>query len=375
MTRILIIAHAFYNRGGVEVHLASLTKALRKQCDFLILFPDDNSLVARRGDAEVRRWPSTAISIVSPERSSPHEQVLQEAIRDFNPQIIHLAHPLGWPLSLVSDIIASGIPYIVSLHDYFFISPIFTFEGKTGEETISSAFANAVFGHDISPYLVARREIFARLLQGAAERIVPSAYLEQIITRTFPLACTIIPYGIELFSPPPHTPQSPPRFGFLGSLLPQKGWDLLIGPFNRITRDHPKVELHIYGGNRPPSCPAHPQILFHGPFMQESLISIVGTFDIGIIPSRFSETYSIVLSELWQGKKAVMVAERGALAERVRDGINGKTFKADNSEDLERVARWYIENQEWRTWEVPKPFAVEEMATRYATIYNQITSS
>lgn len=73
-------------------------------------------------------------------------------------------------------------------------------------------------------------------------------------------------------------------------------------------------ELHFYGGNF--NLPeANPNIHCHGVYSQGQLPQILENIDVGIIPSVFPETFSIVLSEMWQGKVATAVSDIGALGE------------------------------------------------------------
>ncbi len=373
--KLLLIAHSYYNRAGVEEHLRTLSKSLAQQYDIHIAFPHQGQIVLLHEAREVQRYPAENISFFSPLRAPQCEQALSAILTKVQPEVIHLVHFLGWPLAIFDLLKQSQLPLISSQHDYFAITPFYTMQNQSPEETLTKEYSLKYFGQDHSDYLQKRRAYLSQAFKIFKTRITASAYLANTLNGIFPGDYKIIPYGIEAFQVMPTPAAERLRFGYIGSLLPQKGWDVLYAAFAKLTQQGKAAELHFFGGNKPENLPVHPNIFFHGVYEQDQLPKILSTFDIGIVPSVFAETYSIVLSELWQAKKPVAVSDIGALGERVEDYKNGRKFKPGDALGLEQVLRWFMEDQSWRSWPTPQPVYAAEMAMEYAQVYQRALQS
>jgi len=287
-----------------------------------------------------------------------------------NPDLIHIMHFVNWPLSVIEQAIQSGRPVVMSFHDYYAITPHYTMQGeKDSSQTTTPAYAVKLFGKDISPYLLQRRSIITSALGRAKALAVPSPYLARVLGQIFPFDFKVIEYGIRPFTPQKVIKNwTGLRFGYLGSLLPQKGWESLFTAFQKIAPIYPQAELHFFGG-MDKAAPVSPGIFFHGIFEQSDLPQILPHLDVGIIPSVFAETYSLVLSEMWQAGLPVAVSNIGAMGERVTDGVNGRKFEPGNISQIAEVLTWFLEQDDWRMWPVPNVRLDLEMASEYDTWY------
>ena len=151
----------------------------------------------------------------------------------------------------------------------------------------------------------------------------------------------------------------------------EKGWEMLLDAFSDVRSAYPDTQLHFYGGVGD-SVKEHSGIVFHGAYKRSELPKILSNINIGVIPSLFPETYSLVLSELWQGKITPLVADIGAMSARVHDGVDGKKFEAGNKESLVASMKWFLEHDEWRTWVFPVPRHVDAMGAEYDELYSSI---
>ena len=372
MQRVLIIAHSFYNRAGVEEHIRTLARLLSNQYDIHFIFPYQDAIVHRNQLGEVTRFPVKSISILSPKNHSAAEEALRKVLDTIKPDLLHVAHFLGWPLSLFDILAKTKIPRLISFHDYFAITPIYTLEDQRVSETLSLDYSLKYFGKDLSAYLTERRNFLRCAFSDFDKQIVPSQFLADTLKSVFPSEFCLIPYGIEDRPILPVIASENLRFGYIGSLLPQKGWDLLYQAFQPLLQKYPRLELHFFGGLRPTEVTQHDRIFFHGIYDQQQVAEICTQFDIGVIPSRFPETFSIVLSELWQAQKPVLVADIGALGARVKDLCNGRTFRAGDQADLTEKLEWFIINQDWKNWQNERPASAMQMAEQYHLIYQQL---
>ena len=378
--RVLYLVHNFDNLAGVEIHTKTLWQGLNQQFDTFIVHPEqtgprESQLVLRSSAGEILRFPADPVPWpIAPYNMARNEASLKKILEHVAPDLIHIQHFIHWPLSVIDQCNAFGVPVFISFHDYFVFTPQFTMLGIADPlEAVTPAASMRHFGADISEYLGKRLEYVGRGIAQAHKLITPAPYLARLINKVFQRSPEVIEIGIEPFSPParrPEVEQSKIKFGYVGSMIPQKGWDLLAQAFVQVHKLYPGTELLMFGGGSPPPL-NFPGVRFLGGYKPDDLPGIMAQFDVGVIPSIFAETFSMLLSEMWLARKPAAVSDIGALGERVQDGVNGKKFRAGDIADLVRALVWFVENDDWRDWTLPKPRLAAEMIAQYRTTYIQ----
>lgn len=375
-SRLLIIVHQIHNRGGVELSTRMLARDLAPTWDVFLAYRRADAVCCLSPDgreqaiaADPVDWPFT------PYRAPHSERALEQVLATVRPHLVHVQHFHGWPLSVLDQIAAHGSAYVVSLHDFYAITPEYTMRtAASPSETTGAAYALRTFGRDVSAWLRKRQAVIGEGLARARRRVVPSAFLRDAMTAVFGGAYPIIPYGIEAPAAPAR-PSPPPagrlRFGYLGTLLPQKGWETLYEAFPAVREKHPEVTLTFFGGREAPASPPA-GVRFAGVYDPSDLDAILADIDIGVIPSTFAETYSIVLSEMWARGVPVAVSDIGALGQRVTDGVNGRLFPAGDANALARVLCTYIESDDWRAWTFPPVPRAVDTARAYDALFREV---
>ncbi|MCB0319538.1 MAG: glycosyltransferase [Bdellovibrionales bacterium] len=366
--KILFITHAYHNRGGVEEHLKVILNEFASKAECFTAFPMNSEIHLLRGTSPdpIEVFPGTSLDLIAPLTDPLVEESYSKIFEFVQPDVIHLMHFAYWPISIVKCVATSPVKRIVSFHDFYLLTPQFTMMGRSDVENFCSReYCEATLGKDLSGYMENRRSLLSECLPQFQHRLVPSHFLERTLQRVHRVSFDVLPYGIPSFPASPSRKKNSKKkkiiFGYLGALLPQKGCQSLLTAFQGIQEQFPHAELHLYGSAK--STPENlKQIFFHGGYSQEDLPTIMNSIDIGIIPSVFPETYSIVLSELWQAQKPVAVSNIGALAERVLDGVNGRKFTPGNPAAIAEVLTWFMTSEEWRDFETPTPFTAQEMA-------------
>jgi glycosyltransferase involved in cell wall biosynthesis len=371
--KILYLLHSYFTQGGTELHTRDLALGLDDVFETYVVYPKPGHVVLVRNDRPIATYPSDVPwSPFSPVSTTLTDKTLTTLLRTIEPDVIHIHHIMYWPLSIIDRLTAHGCPVIMTFHDYFVITPLPTLQFGEVEETLTREYSERVFQRDHSSYLLDRRHRLSDSLAALSLRIAPSSFAAQEIRKAFPLDFRVVQHGIHPFEVTRHCPSESVRFAFLGNLIPQKGWELLLRAFPEVRARHPSAELHIFGWSPQPVRAGVPGVFVHGPYKREALADIFSAVDVGIIPSVFKETFGYVLSEMWHASLPVAVANIGALGERVTDGANGKTFAPSSIEAIRNAMYWFLENDGWKSWILPKPRLVSDMLAEYERIYRDL---
>lgn len=143
-------------------------------------------------------------------------------------------------------------------------------------------------------------------------------------------------------------PRKPVRFGFLGHLGPAKGSHLIVEAARAI--DPGQARFLFYGGgdgyaDRELSqlSGTLPHIRYHGPYRRHELPSILGDFDVLVVPSLCEETLGLVALEGLAAGVPVLAARTGGIPDIVHDGINGLLFRPGDVAALGEKIRFLLE--------------------------------
>ena len=143
-----------------------------------------------------------------------------------------------------------------------------------------------------------------------------------------------------------HVPP-PLRVGFIGTLGPHKGCDLLVRAFKNLPPGT-EATLAIHGNlERFRSFVAalralagdDPRIRFSGTFPPGEIGRVLSETDVLVVPSRWYENTPLVVYSAFAAGCPVVATNLGGLSEVVRHGENGLLFGLEDAEDLARQLR------------------------------------
>lgn len=161
-----------------------------------------------------------------------------------------------------------------------------------------------------------------------------------------PTLIHLSPYGMDTsdISAVPLSPVRPsvPRIGYIGSLAPHKGPDILIKAFKNIPQAA-KVELKVYGS--PSRDPRYfeqleelagddRRISFAGTFDPGDTGRILSEIDVLVVPSRWYENTPLVVYSAFASGTPVVATDLGGLSEVVEHDVNGLLFDAEDVQGL-----------------------------------------
>ena len=197
-----------------------------------------------------------------------------------------------------------------------------------------------------------------RALWDAVDRFLcPSRFLMETFVRDgWPVdRMSWSPYGIPMIasesplSPPPHARL---RIGFIGTITPAKGTDVVARAHALLPRG--KATLSIWGSGA--SSPAYAagvraalvpgEAEFAGAFAAGRAADALAGLDVLVVPSTWYKNAPLVISEAFRNGVPVVASRLGGMAEMVTDGVDGYLFDPGSAEDLARVLLTLVEDRE-----------------------------
>ena len=384
--RVLQVAHSYIGGGGTEKHSMDLAAAVSGEFlnfgaaphEALTLYCENVPL--GKWSYEKAGWPLTTSDLPANDRG------WVDILNQVKPKLIHLQHLLNHPLSLLVKLTGTGIPVVVSLHDYYFLCPDFHLHNCPGVHSCESCFPGRFKGP--AQYQALRRDLLGASLRSAAALIAPSQSTAKLMREVYPdLNITVIPHGIRgparirraaeklRASRVARGEGGKIRFGMIGNLLPVKGIDVILKVWPLVAKG--AAELHIYGASDIQYVQRCKDlgIYYHGPYGEMDLPQVLSQIDVGIMPAQVQETFSYTLSEFFAGGIPVIGSDYGALGDRIESGVNGLKVPHDDIQAWVQAINLTISDallRERMKQGVRLPDSIDQMAAQYAKLYREV---
>ncbi len=306
------------------------------------------------------------------------------------PDVVHVGHPMR-----VNEFITAsrllGIPYVLTLTDFWLICPKVNLVNSRGDLCAGPEGGNTCkyLCPEFAEDFIHRRGESARDILRSAKRVIsPSRFLGGIFKNEMgTLGIEVIHHGISYSKIRKNDRKSQREDGLIfccaGSLNDHKGIHVLIDAFRTIKADN--VVLKIFGSGPNPlyvqrlsdMAKEDKRIEFCGVYSEDDVGEILSNVDVVIIPSLVYENYPLVLHEALACNTPVIASEIGGLAEKVKDGVNGFSFRVGDADSLKTIMERVIAEPEIlndlkmniRSSIVP---AVEQEAYAYVRVYREI---
>jgi glycosyltransferase involved in cell wall biosynthesis len=272
--------------------------------------------------------------------------------------VAHVHHLTGVSVGVLDRLRERGIPVALTLHDYWLMCPRGQMWHRRGEacaaveparcaDCLSSPFGAwlpAASARDVVAALHAdARAALAQpqaLIVPSARAIPPFQALGVPAHRIRAVANGVDTAALRAVSPAARDDLAPLRVGYLGTLIPSKGLDLLVDAVQRLAG---AVELHVFGNAVPyhgdegfltrcfGSLAAGAPVTYHGPYRMHDLPRILGELDLVAAPSRWAETFGLTVREALAAGRPVVASRIGGLAEAIDDGVEGLLVPPDDA--------------------------------------------
>ncbi|HJW83806.1 MAG TPA: glycosyltransferase family 4 protein [Anaerolineae bacterium] len=280
----------------------------------------------------------------------------------FRPDVVHVQHLIGLPLSIVHRARQAGRRCVFTLHDYWALcgnaQMLTNYDRTTCDgprlwlNCARCAAARAgqpglMLG---APALAALFGLRARLIRRMLRQIdiflAPSRLVGQMAVRAGADLDRVrhVPYGIDKSGVRPRVARSDGEFRvvYIGSLAWQKGVHVLVEAFNQVPEP---ATLSVYGD--PGVFPEYsralqalarsPRIRFAGKLSRADLWPTLAEADLVAVPSVWYENQPLAILEAFAAGVPVMASDLGALPELIEQGRTGWRVKAGNVEAWTRA--------------------------------------
>lgn len=380
--RILLVVHQFLPRHqtGTEIYTYGLAKELSRRHEVYLFYREEGP--AGRGfaeeDGEFKGLKVHKVYLDQP--ADPYRQffstfknrAVEESFAEFldrvRPDVVHIQHLMNLSGGLVAIAKRRGIPVAMTLHDYWFLcanAQLVRPNQRVCEGThLRLECADCAAARLHWPWVRLLRPLLAPLflwrdtyLRGVLRQvdlfIAPSLFLrEKYVAAGVPKRKIVhLEHGTDLgrVRTGRRRDRAGLRFGYIGSLAWQKGVHVLVEAFNGIADD--SAELWIYGdpsafpdyARRLRELATNPRIRFLGRVDGEDVGAALSGLDALIVPSLWYENSPLVIQEAFAAGVPVIASDLGALAEKVRHGLDGLLFPPGDASSLREVLRRVIE--------------------------------
>ena len=350
LPRVLNVVHAA--GGGTPATVRDLAVALNERWDAWIFESDGETVRVLRLDGQawtlVREHRLSTPIRFGQRTDTDYRKFVTEVLSEHAIDLVHVRHLIKHPLHDVTEIAAAfGLPYLVSFHDYYFSCP--TIHLLDDQDRFCAGRCTPGQGRCRPPmrwidgsaphlkhaWVHTWREAVTEAFSGAAGLITTAEEVRDIVRDSLPalagLPFHVIEHGRDLqqerLAVPP-TPGEPLRILVPGHLIGKhKGIDVLRA-LKQADEDE-RFELHLLG--QAPDRLADLGVL-HGQYEREEFLERVRDIrpSFAAILSPWGETYCHTLTESWAAGLPAIVADRGALRERVQAHGGGVLIDPDD---------------------------------------------
>jgi len=332
--RVLFVAHGW--GGGIRRHMHDVAALCAAALDVLYLEPASDGSVKLHRDL-----PGEDFAVYFALPSELPE--LAGLLRKLGVVRIHFHHVHRLPQAVLELPATAGLPYDVTLHDYFAVCPQYHLVGADGRycgEPDANGCAQCLQGRPAQwPLDIAEwRAQFAKLLAGAQRVIAPSQDVAARIGRYFPtVQRTVLPHPDRMPMPSPGIT----RVLLLGTLSPEKGLDVVTGcAADARARGLPLAFRLLGAPTRPvPQWPEAPLSVL-GQYDEAVLPALVAAErpDVILFPAQVPETYSYTLTVAMSTGLPIVASALGAFPERLRGYVGARLVPWNASPEVWNAA-------------------------------------
>ncbi|RMF61260.1 MAG: glycosyltransferase [Calditrichaeota bacterium] len=380
--RILQLVHQYIpeNIGGTELYTYWLSESLVQQGYNVAVFyrrSADGTGITRRFQNGQEIWCAWS-GLITPFRrfwATFYNPALTKAflqvLDEFQPDLVHIQHLMGHPAHYISYLKEKGIPYVITLHDFWWICANAQLLTNYSQELcagphlylncaecalsrLGRARYKPVLPIAATP-LAMRNYLLRKVIAGAEALIAPSKFVRQwYLGQGIPEdKIYTVAHGVKvdgLVSSQKREPHSPVRFAYLGGFSWQKGVHIAVEAFTGLKGS---AELWLIGDDTAfPDYTAYLRSLatsnvhFLGHQDRAGVWKTLAQVDILVVPSLWYETFAFVISEAFAAGVPVIASSLGPLKDRIKDEVDGLLVPPGDKQAMRAAMQRFLDDPE-----------------------------
>ncbi|MEY4768097.1 MAG: hypothetical protein RL637_736, partial [Pseudomonadota bacterium] len=267
-----------------------------------------------------------------------------EFFKDYEFDLIHFHSIQILTASVVQAAIKLKIPYMITLHDAWWLSIYQFLVNPEGELVDHRSPLSGVCGNDVEhmEWIVTRWRQLQQLLSKANVVMAVSEKFAQLYREAGQNQVQVHENYAEPFQalPRPIRNSSQIVLGFIGGMSTHKGYDLFKaalqqGDFPNLTAI--VINHSLQTGEVHYSQWGATKVEFRAKVKQSEVAELYAQFDVLVAPSIWPESYGLVTREALQAGLWVIASDRGAIGDCIIEGVNGNIVNVNDENDLIRV--------------------------------------
>ncbi len=277
-------------------------------------------------------------------------EAFADLLRALQPDVVHLHSIQGLSASLAEACAAEGVPYVITLHDAWWLcerqfmvrkDELYCFQERIDWSVCASCVKDLGFS-------IRRYGRLHEVLQGAALLLTPSAFQRQlyIANGVDPARIAVNKNGIAPPAGRPRRPVDPGkvRFGFVGGIGPIKGLEQIRRAFEGLSASNYELVLVDNTLNigisqmRVEDWKVAGQVTVVPAYTRATLEDFFGGLDVLLFPSQWKESFGLTVREALVRDIWVIATDAGGAAEDIVPGENGDVIPIGEDEAPLRAA-------------------------------------
>lgn len=278
-------------------------------------------------------------------RDDTVEEIFQKYLEFERPDLIHFHSVQRLTASTVAVARKMGIPYLVTVHDAWWISDYQFMVDKDGsvcdyQQNDPLVLMCTRTGGDLNATMHRGRHL-RKLLSAAETVLAVSEFQAELHKKNGIQHISVNKNGVASENWPPRTPSrnGRVRLGYLGGISAHKGYYLLKEAIQQAQLKKCELTVVDYtlGRKRKKEKWGGTEVNYIPPLKSDRMPEFYGSIDVLIAPSICPESFGLITREAKLAGVWVVAADAGGLAEDVDEGINGNVFNTGNSDELIRI--------------------------------------
>lgn len=270
-------------------------------------------------------------------------ELFQRFLRFERPDLIHFHCVQRLTASVVDAARELGIPYLVTVHDAWWISDHQFLVDQNGivypnGHPDPDAPLTTPAGVSLEQSLERRAFLKGLLADAAAVHTVSGAFAD-IYRRNGVQGVRVIRNGVAPREWLPRIPAANGRLllGHIGGMSRHKGFDLLRDALS--TGNYPNLEALVVDLSKPHGYEFRGRwndvpVTFVGRYPQRRIAELFARIDVLMAPSLWPESFGLVTREASSAGVWVVASDRGGIGEDIRDGLDGNVIPVDDNRAL-----------------------------------------